>query len=139
LIPSNKVILPVLWALFPNHPFLLEAGFQVTDSLRQGGYVAKPIVGRCGDNILVYDAGNQLVAETSGRFEEQDLIYQALAPLPVLNGNHVQVSAFSVDGHYAGACTRVDPTPIVAWHSDLLPLRILADRDMPPSGADRPR
>ena len=32
-IPSNKAILPVLWSLFPNHRYLLEAGFELTPEL----------------------------------------------------------------------------------------------------------
>lgn len=31
-IPSNKAILPVLWALFPNHRYLLEASFELSNT-----------------------------------------------------------------------------------------------------------
>ena len=37
-IPSNKAILPVLWSLFPNHRYLLEAGFELTSELIKNGY-----------------------------------------------------------------------------------------------------
>ncbi|TNF33642.1 MAG: CHAP domain-containing protein, partial [Gammaproteobacteria bacterium] len=33
LIPSNKAILPILWQLFPDHPYLLEAAFELNESL----------------------------------------------------------------------------------------------------------
>ena len=40
-IPSNKAILPVLWSLFPNHRYLLEAGFELTPELIKNGYAQK--------------------------------------------------------------------------------------------------
>ncbi len=40
VIPSNK-------AIFPNHPHLLRGEWLLTNDLKQGGYVKKPIVGRC--------------------------------------------------------------------------------------------
>jgi glutathionylspermidine synthase len=51
VIPGNKAILPVLWQLFPNHRYLLDTDFEVNDLLKQTGYAAKPIAGRCGSNI----------------------------------------------------------------------------------------
>lgn len=35
LIPSNKAILPVLWALFPNHPWLLETSLELIEGLKE--------------------------------------------------------------------------------------------------------
>ena len=62
LIPSNKAILPVLWELFPDCPYLLNASYELTDELRSTGYVEKPIVGRGGANISMYDATAELRA-----------------------------------------------------------------------------
>ena len=81
LIPSNKAILPVVWSLFPNHPFLLETSFELTDALRASGYVSKPIDGRCGDNIRLFDRTETLIDETGGQFGARDQIYQELLPL----------------------------------------------------------
>ena len=53
VIPSNKAILPVMWTLFPEHPYLLNSQFEMTEALRQSGYVEKPIVGRSGENIAI--------------------------------------------------------------------------------------
>lgn len=127
LIPSNKAILPVLWDLFPNHPYLLESRFDLSDDLREKGYVAKPIVGRCGHNIAIYGADNTLVTQTEGSFDQRDTIYQALCRLPRVGGNHVQISSFSVAGRFAGAGARVDTSPVITSDSDLLPLRVLDD------------
>ena len=65
LILSNKALLPLLWAMFPNHPNLLAAFFTAGEasahevSVRQKerywgeyGWVAKPKYGREGVGIL---------------------------------------------------------------------------------------
>ncbi len=130
LIPSNKAILPVLWSLFPNHPLLLNSSFELTDDLRQTGYVAKPIVGRCGYNIQLVDDQDEVLDETSGQFGARDTIYQQLFPLPYVGDYFTQVSTFTAAGHYAGACVRVDKSMIISKDSDCMALRVLADADM---------
>jgi glutathionylspermidine amidase/synthetase len=129
LIPSNKAILPVLWSLFPESPYLLETGCRLTPALEAGGYVAKPIAGRCGANISIVDPQAGVVKATSGRFDWQDTVYQALWPLPHLGGYHAQLCSFSVNAAYAGSCVRIDATPVIDKDSDLLPLRVVPDRD----------
>ncbi|HRW30184.1 MAG: bifunctional glutathionylspermidine amidase/synthase [Alphaproteobacteria bacterium] len=127
LIPSNKAILPVLWMLFPDHPYLLESRFELTESLSSAGYVIKPIVGRCGNNISLIDKSDQVLAETGGKFEAQDQIYQKMFKLPDIDGLRVQVCSFSVDGYDAGVCVRCDHSLIIRSESDLLALRIVPD------------
>jgi glutathionylspermidine amidase/synthetase len=129
LIPSNKAILPVLWSLMPEHPYLLEAQFELTDTLRQKGYVVKPIVGRCGRNITLVGAGDRTLAETGGQFDNRDQVYQALFKLPNIDGLCVQVSTFTADGHYAGACLRCDPSLVIKSESDVLALRVVPDAE----------
>ena len=130
LIPSNKAILPVLSLLFPNHPYLLNSSFDVSGTLRENGYVTKPIAGRCGLNISIYAKDDTLLKETQGRFGHQDQIYQELFPLPKIGGYNAQICTFSADGTYAGACVRVDPSMVITTHSDLLALRIVKDKEL---------
>ncbi|WP_193186975.1 bifunctional glutathionylspermidine amidase/synthase [Nisaea sediminum] len=130
LIPSNKAILPVLSSMYPENRYLLDSSFELTDSIARKGYVLKPIVGRCGHNIAIYDRDENLVSATEGNFEEQDQIYQELFPLPKLDGKYVQIGTFSVGGSYGGACVRVDPSPILTTNSDILPLRVLPDDEL---------
>lgn len=130
LIPSNKAILPILWLLYPNHPYLLNTQYALTDDLRQKGYVSKPIVGRSGSNISIFDDNNDLIKETAGKFEDQDQIYQELFRLPRIDGYNVQVGTFSVAGAYGGTCLRVDPTMVITTNSDVLALRVVADKDL---------
>ena len=127
LIPSNKAILPILWSIFPRHPYLLDSRFALGEGFGDAGYVVKPIVGRCGANISIFDKHATLVTETDGCFDDQDQIYQAYCRLPRVDGLNVQVCTFSVDGVYGGACVRVDPTLVITTGSDLLPLRVVPD------------
>ncbi|TLS66994.1 CHAP domain-containing protein [Mariprofundus erugo] len=130
LVPSNKAILPVLWELFTDHPRLLDAQFSLTGDLRRKGYVAKPVVGRCGANISMVARGDQLIGETSGQFDDREQIYQEFFELPQVNDHYVQVSGFIVDGRFAGACIRADRSPIITGGSDLFALRIVPDADL---------
>jgi len=127
LIPSNKAILPILWQLFPNHPYLLEAAFELTDTMKAQAHVAKPIAGRCGYNISIVEPGTGIVKETGGQFGHQDYIYQQFFPLPHIGEHNVQVCTFSVDGVFSGSCLRVDRSLVITTHSDLLPLRTIED------------
>jgi glutathionylspermidine amidase/synthetase len=133
LIPSNKAILPVLWQIFPDHPYLLDTQFELTDRLAGQGYVTKPIAGRCGLNISLIDRHDTVLKETAGRFEEQDQVYQALWKLPEIDGYRTQVCTFTALGKYAGACVRVDPSLIITQGSDVLPLRVVEDELMRPT------
>ena len=129
LVTSNKAILPVVRAMFPSSRFLLESQYELTDELRSTGYVAKPIVGRWGANIAIVDRHEDVVAETAGRFEDQNQIYQELFRLPLVDGHNIQIGTFSAGGTYAGSCVRVDRSMIIGYDSDLLPLRIVPDEE----------
>ena len=128
LIPSNKAILPILWKLFPDQRYLLRSRFELDDELRACGYAQKPIVGRCGANISLFDAGDELLVETSGKFDDRHQIYQQLFPLPQIAENRVQLCTFTAGGTYAGACVRVDESVVVTSDSDVVALRVVDDR-----------
>lgn len=130
LIPSNKAILPLLWQIFPDHPYLLDSRYELTADLQQRGYVSKPIAGRCGFNISLFDKHENLLKETSGRFDTQDHVYQELWKLPEIDGYRTQVCTFAVRGKYAGSCVRVDRSLIITRDSELLPLRVVEDNTL---------
>jgi len=127
LIPSNKAILPVLWSMFPHHPYLLESSFDLTDSLRARGYVAKPIVGRCGKNITIFGQSSEVLAQTSGQFAGREPMYQELFALAHTGEYYVQPSTFSVAGVYAGCGARIDESLVITPASDYVPLRVVDD------------
>lgn len=125
LITSNKAILAILWKLYPDHPYLLETSFELSESLKKSGYVEKPIVGRCGKNITIFDSNEKILEKTSGQFAERTSIYQKFWKLPSIEGNYIQLSTFTIDGIEQGACIRTSESMIIDSESDILPLRIL--------------
>ncbi len=142
LIPSNKAILPVLWEMFPESRYLLETGYHLTDRLRRLGHVSKPIAGRCGENIVIAPgtgANAGLADTTEGRFDDQDRVWQELAPLPKVGAHFVQICTFIASGVYAGSCVRADHSPIITAQSDVLPLRVLDDTAFTRKGSGKRR
>lgn len=127
LVTSNKAILPIVREMFPSSRFLLNTGYELTDELRASGYAAKPIVGRCGANVSLFNRKEEVVAATDGRFEERDTIYQELFRLPQVEGRNAQLQAFTVSGAFAGVGVRMDAGLIITTDSDLLPLRVVSD------------
>ncbi len=127
LILSNKAILPLLWQIFPDHPYLLNSQYELTEDFNSRGYVSKPIAGRSGFNISLFDKNDNLLKGTGGGFDSQDQIYQELWKLPEIDGYKTQVCTFAVRGRYAGSCVRVDKSLIITRDSELLPLRVVDD------------
>ena len=77
MIWSNKGVLAVLWELFPEHPNLLAAGFDIPD----GDAVAKPLLAREGANVSIR-RGGRIVAEAAGDYGDEGYVYQAIYRLP---------------------------------------------------------
>lgn len=98
---SNKGILPLLYELFPNSPYLLPAYASEQEAKRHGAYVKKPILSREGANVAVYINGT-LAESASGDYGDEGYIYQQYAPLPVYDGQRAVVGLWMVDGVPAG-------------------------------------
>ena len=95
---SNKVILPVLWQLYPDHPNLLGASF---DPPSPGlDHVVKPMLGREGANVKVIRAG-QVIAQSDGRYTGP-VIYQEFLDLPEYHGAFPVIGKWMVDGTSVG-------------------------------------
>jgi glutathionylspermidine synthase len=98
MILSNKAILPTLWELYPDCPWLLPAYFEpghLTD------YVKKPILSREGANIeLIQD--NTLLQQTGGDYGREGHIYQQLFTLPSFNGKHPVLGSWIIGQEPAG-------------------------------------
>jgi glutathionylspermidine synthase len=113
---SNKALLAVLWELFPNHPNLLPAYLDGPRDLAH--YIKKPKLAREGANItLVADT----TLETSGDYGEEGFVYQALAPVPVFDGNHAIIGSWVVDGVSCGMGIRESDGPITDNLSRFVP------------------
>jgi glutathionylspermidine synthase len=113
---SNKALLALLWEMFPNHPNLLPAYLDGPRDL--GRYVKKPTMAREGANITyVGDA----TIETGGDYGDEGFVYQALAPVPVFDGNHAVIGSWVVDGVSCGVGVRESDGPITDNTSRFVP------------------
>ena len=58
MILSNKAILPIMWQLYPDSPYILPAYFDEKQlKLSNSSYIKKPILSREGANIEVIKNG----------------------------------------------------------------------------------
>jgi glutathionylspermidine synthase len=98
MILSNKAILPILWQLYPYHPYLLKAYFDKGDLIN---YAKKPILSREGANIELYKNG-EAIEKTEGEYGEEGYIYQELFELPNLEGNYPLIGSWIIGQQPAG-------------------------------------
>lgn len=85
MILSNKMVLAVLWELFPNHPYLLPTYSSLEELKRQyptSGYAKKPILSREGANVELVDAWGKTLELKGGDYGEEGYIYQQRFELP---------------------------------------------------------
>jgi glutathionylspermidine synthase len=108
MVLSNKAILAVLWEIFPNHPYLLAAYLDGPRDMQ--AYVRKPLLGREGANVTIYDGERSIAVD--GPYTEGPFVYQAYQPLPVIDGNHVLIGSWTVNGHSCGMGIRESNGPI---------------------------
>jgi glutathionylspermidine synthase len=94
---SNKGILPVLWELYPDHPYLLAASFEQPSV--DAEWVKKPLLGREGGNVTLHQAGREV--ETEGDYGEEGFVYQDVAPLKSFDGMYPVIGSWVV-GHEEG-------------------------------------
>jgi glutathionylspermidine synthase len=112
---SNKAILPLLWRLFPECPYLLRA----EEKPFGDSFVEKPKLGREGANVRVVKGG-QTVVETDGEYDGET-VFQALAPLAEFEGNYVVVGSWMVNGYACGVGVREDRHPVTSNTSRFVP------------------
>jgi glutathionylspermidine synthase len=114
---SNKAILAVLWELFPRNPCLLETRFE---PLPGGNYVQKPIFGREGANIQIFEGG-KLFLKTEGRYDGPS-VYQETCPLPRFENKYFAcIGSWIVDGWACGIGIREDERLITGNLSRFVP------------------
>ncbi len=114
---SNKAILPILWELFPDSPYLLEASFE---PLAGGDYVQKPIFGREGANVQIFDRG-KLLLKTDGPYDGPS-VYQAICPLPRFDERYFAcIGSWIVNGWACGIGIREDENMVTGNFSRFTP------------------
>ncbi|MEU6816471.1 glutathionylspermidine synthase family protein [Streptomyces sp. NPDC046860] len=118
---SNKALLAILWELYPGHPNLLPAHLDGPRELAgTTGYAAKPLLGREGEGVTLHPPGSPPPAP-----HEEPCCYQALAPLPAFDGNHVVLGAWVVGDEAAGLGIRESSGLITDSYARFLPHVIL--------------
>ena len=118
---SNKGVLPVLWQLYPRHPYLLEASFDGPGLLMS--WVKKPLLGREGSNITWHQPGQDI--ETSGTYGAEGFIYQAMAPPKTFDDRYPVLGSWVIgheEGNAAGGMgIRESATPVTGNLSQFVP------------------
>lgn len=96
---SNKAILPILYRLAPDCPYLLPADYEPLGST----YVRKPTMAREGACVTIVRDGETL-AQTEGAdfYRQGPFVYQQYAPLPEFDGNHPVIGSWMINGWAAG-------------------------------------
>ena len=118
---SNKGLLPVLWEMYPRHPYLLEARFDGPGLMMS--WVKKPLLGREGANITIHQPGRDI--ETPGDYGDEGFIYQDFASVRSFDGKYPVIGSWLV-GHEegnvaAGMGIRESEGPITTNTSQFVP------------------
>ena len=121
MILSNKAILPILWELNPDCPWLLPAYFEPG---RLTDFVRKPILSREGANIELIQSG-ALLQQTDGEYGEEGHIYQQLFTLPDFNGKHPVLGSWIIGQEPAGMGIRESDNLVTDNLSRFIPHLIL--------------
>ena len=117
MLASSKAMLPVLWELFPNHPYLLES---YSEPRHLVSYAKKPLYSREGANISLF-RNYRPVEENSGNYGKEGYIYQQLFDLPNFNGNFPVIGSWIVGQEPAGIGVRESVNLITNNQSRFVP------------------
>ena len=113
----SKAILPLLWKLYPDHPFLLEARYERPPSVLN--WVRKPFYGREGENVTLFG-----VQSVSGPNATGSFVYQRLAELFCHGGNYPVVGSWVIAGKASGLGIRESKTPITDSNARFVPYKL---------------
>jgi glutathionylspermidine synthase len=114
---SNKAILPVLWEIYPEHPYLLEAYFDSPKEMED--FVSKPLLSREGANVVIYK-NREKIMETLGEYKGE-VIYQKLQELPDFEGGRPVIGSWIIGDDFAGIGIRESTGLITDNYSQFIP------------------
>jgi len=118
MILSNKAILPILWELFPDSPYMLECYSEAENTLKN--YVRKPILSREGANVQIYKNG-YLEEQTKGEYGEEGFVCQALFEIPKFTGRTPVIGSWVINQEAAGIGVRESNRIITENTSSFIP------------------
>ena len=128
VLTGSKALLPVLWAMFPDHPNLLPA-YWSPDKLRDG-YVAKPVFGWEGAGVRIV-RGGETVGNPPRHTAGQPEVYQGYREIVPFDGARPVLGTWVVDGRPAGLGIRESDGPITDTGARFVPHWIDAPRSSP--------
>lgn len=117
MILSNKAILPILWELYPDCPYLLPAYFE-QNGLQN--FVKKPILSREGANIEIVEAGISSL-KTEGEYGKEGYVYQELFSVPKFDNNYPVIGSWIIGQEPAGMGIRESSSLITDNKSCFMP------------------
>ncbi|MES2374406.1 MAG: glutathionylspermidine synthase family protein [Bacteroidota bacterium] len=117
MILSNKAILPILWELYPDCPYLLSAYFEEG---KLTNYVKKPILSREGANIDMV-LKNISLQKTSGEYGAEGFIYQDMFTLPNFSDHYPVIGSWIIGQEPAGMGIREADTLVTDNKSRFVP------------------
>lgn len=112
---SNKMILAVLYEMFPDCPYLLPAHREPFGDT----YVRKPTLSREGANVAVVHQGSEILTR-EGSYGAP-FVYQQFCPLPVFDDCYPVVGSWVVGEDAAGIGIREDRTLVTGNMSRFVP------------------
>lgn len=114
---SNKAMLPFLYEIFPDSPYLLPAYFE-EEKLKS--YCKKPIFSREGANIELIK--NSIILEkSSGEYGQEGYIYQELVDTPSFLGKYPVIGSWIIGGEPSGIGIRETTSRITDNMSHFVP------------------
>lgn len=98
MILSNKAILPILYKLYPNCPYLLPSYFEQKSLIN---YVKKPLLSREGANIDIVKQYNT-IEKSLGEYGSEGFVFQELFELPNFNNCFPVIGSWVIGQEPAG-------------------------------------
>jgi glutathionylspermidine synthase len=118
---SNKGILPILWELYPDHPNLLPASFDVVDTVLMEAFVKKPILSREGAGVTVTMFDQNLAETPAQGYGDDGYVYQGLAVVPQFDGYRPVIGSWIIGEEAGGMGIREDRSLVTGNLSRFVP------------------
>ena len=107
-IMSNKALLPIIYQLFPDSPYVLPCK---VNPVGMKSYCKKPIFSREGANITLVKDG-KVIEESTGEYGEEGYVYQELVDVQPYDGYYPLIGSFVIGGEACGMGIRDTKTKI---------------------------
>lgn len=113
---TNKGIIPILWKMAPESPWLLESYFEdnpASEKIKNRPYARKPLLGRQGANIsLIYPDQPRKSFINPGPYAKDRYVLQEIHELEQYQDYHFILGAWTICGKASGLSVRADRNSI---------------------------